>query len=96
MEEVITLNSRDGIKNYLKKLKSATGRESTTYLLKVEFPQVGISEDMGKIVAMDPSGGPMMRIGDTIEGAGKIKSFDHILGYGFTVTFEKDDMVSNQ
>lgn len=96
MEEVIALKSRE-FNNYLKKLKSAKGEESTTYLLKVEHPNLWRTDDsLGKIVAIDPMGGPEIKVGESIEGAGIVEYIDYVTGYGYTVTFKKDDMASNK
>lgn len=88
MEDIIVLKSRN-FHNYLKKLKSATGKESTTYLLKVEHPNLYVEEDMGKIIAIDPMGGPRMKVGEVLEGVGEIEFIDYTLGYGYTVTFKQ-------
>lgn len=89
MEEIITLKSRE-YQNHLKKLKSAKGLESTTYLLKVEHPTLyREDDDSGKIIAIEPRGGPELRVGAFLEGAGEIQYIDYILGYGYTVTFKQ-------
>jgi hypothetical protein len=89
MEEIITLKSRE-YKNYLKRLKSLKGFESRTYLLKVEHPNLIREEDpMGKIIAIEPRGGPCMKVGKALEGVGEIEFIDYTLGYGYTVTFKQ-------
>ena len=89
MEEIITLKSRE-YKNYLKRLKSLKGFESRTYLLKVEHPNLIREENsMGKIIAIEPRGGPELRVGTSLEDAGEVEYIDYILGYGYTVTFKR-------
>lgn len=88
MGKIITLKSRE-YNNYLKKLKSTSGKESATYLLKVGHPNLFVEESDNKIVAIDPMGGPELRVGSIIEEAGEIEAIDYILGYGYTVTFKK-------
>lgn len=88
MEDTIVLKSRH-FHNYLKKLKSVTGKESTTYLLKVEHPNLYVEEDSGKIIAIEPRGGPELRVGASLRDAGEVEYIDYILGYGYTVTFKR-------
>lgn len=96
MEKIITLKSRE-FNNYLKRLKSTKEEESTTYLLKVEHPNLWRTDDpSGKIVAIDPMGGPEIKVGEPVEGAGIVEFIDYVTGYGYTVTFKKDDMASNK
>lgn len=44
---------------------------------------------MGKIIAIEPRGGPELRVGIILEDAGEVEYIDYILGYGYTVTFKR-------
>lgn len=88
MKDIIKLNSRYKENNYLKILKKPDGSESKTYVLKVSTPyfRVGTVDNKRFI---DPSGGPMIIVGDELKEAGAIvKSVDFVEGYGWTITFE--------
>lgn len=85
MKDIIILRSRDGSKNYLKKLPE----EDKTYLLVTDIDSVRISSDKEGYIFVDPSGGPMIARGAYLEEADAvIKSIDHIEGQGFSVTFK--------
>lgn len=89
MEDIIKLHSRGGVNNYLKKMKKPNGEESKTYVIKTDMPtlRMGYVEENKKFI--DPSGGPMIVEGYTLEEAGAIvKSIDFVVGYGYIVTFE--------
>lgn len=90
MNDVIKLNSRYKENNYLKMLKKPDGSESKTYVLKVGTPyfRVGsIGEDKQRFI--DPSGGPMIIVGEKLrEAEAVVKSIDFVEGYGWTITFE--------
>lgn len=88
MDKVIKLKSRYGLKNYLKKIVKADSSDSSTYVLKTESPylRVGKTDDENKFI--DPSGGPMIIVGDELEEAkAVVKSIDFVEGYGWTITF---------
>ena len=88
MDDIIKLKSRCQ-NNYLKKMQPKEGGESYTYLLKVESYTVraGYTEDNRYFI--DPSGGPMIIVGELLEVAGAVvKSIDHIPDYGIAITFE--------
>lgn len=90
MDEIIKLRSRYGLKNYLKKIVKADGSESSTYVLKTEFPYLRVGETNSGNKFIDPSGGPMIIVGCELEEANAVvKSIDFIEGYGWTITFEK-------
>lgn len=83
--EKIRLKTRYGINNYLVLFKDST------YILITESPYIskgklGSGEDY-----IDPSGGPFMAVGGTIEGyeGHKIQSIGWIKDKGYTITFEK-------
>lgn len=92
MKDIIKLNSRYKENNYLKLLKKPDGSESKTYVLKVSTPHLRVGYikdgDTNKNKFIDPSGGPMIRVGCKLEEANAVvKSVDFIQGYGWTVTF---------
>lgn len=85
MKEIIILRSRDGSKNYLKKLPD----KDKTYLLVTDIDSVRVSSDEEGYIFVDPSGGPMIARGAYLEEADAvIKSIYHIEGQGFSVTFK--------
>lgn len=85
MRDIIILRSRDGTKNYLKKLPE----KDKTYLLVTDIDSVRVSSDEEGYIFVDPSGGPMIARGAYLEEADAvIKSIDHIEGQGFSVTFK--------
>ena len=87
MKDLIKLRSRDCEENYLKGLKKSDGSESKTYVLKVSTPYLRSGEVEGGRKFIDPSGGPMIVVGDYLEEA-VVKSIDFTVGYGYTITFE--------
>lgn len=85
MRDTIILRSRDGTKNYLKKLPEG----EKTYLLKSELDTIRVGKGRGGFIYIDPSGGPFILKGAYLEEADAVvKSIDHIQGQGFTITFE--------
>ena len=89
MKDLIKLKSRGYEENYLKRLKKLDGSESKTYVLKVPTPYLRGGEVEGGKKFIDPSGGPMIVVGDYLEEAeAVVKSIDFIAGYGYTITFE--------
>lgn len=89
MKDLIKLKSRGYEENYLKKLKKPDGSESKTYVLKVSTPYLRGGEVEGGRKFIDPSGGPMIVVGDYLEEAeAVVKSIDFTVGYGYTITFE--------
>lgn len=85
MRDIIILRSRDGTKNYLKKLPKG----EKTYLLKSELDTVRVGEGRGGFIYIDLSGGPFIAKGAYLEEADAVvKSIDHLQGQGFTITFE--------
>ena len=89
MKDLIKLKSRGYEENYLKRLKKLDGSESKTYVLKVSTPYLRGGEVEGGKKFIDPSGGPMIVVGDYLEEAeAVVKSIDFIAGYGYTITFE--------
>ena len=89
MKDLIKLRSRDCGENYLNGLKKSDGSESKTYVLKVSTPYLRSGEVEGGRKFIDPSGGPMIVVGDYLEEAeAVVKSIDFTVGYGYTITFE--------
>lgn len=88
MEKIYKLNSRGKENNYLKLMPKSDGSESKTYLLKTEIPylRAGFLDD--KRFYVEPSGGPMLIVGDKIPELGVIKSIDFTYRYGYFITFE--------
>ena len=89
MENIIKLNSRGEENNCLKRLSKPDGKESKTYVLKVSTPTVRASKLATGYEFIDPSGGPMIKVGSLLEEAqAVVKSIDYTMGYGYTITFE--------
>mgnify|MGYP000435489499 CR=1 FL=1 len=89
MNDIIELKSRGEEHNFLKKMKKADGEESKTYVLKTTNFQMRAGEVEGNHKFIDPAGGPMIVEGYLLEEANAVvKSIDHVLGYGWTITFE--------
>lgn len=84
MGKTIKLNTHDGSKNYLKQIE-----DSNKYILKTQFDFMrGGHLDNGHMF-IDPSGGPMLVIGDTIAGTDlQIVGMEHIKGTGWILTLE--------
>lgn len=84
--EKIKLYSRSGNDNYLELINDKT------YALKTTYPciRVGYTDsNRDSIRFIDPSGGPMMVVGETLEEVrARIKSIDFVKGVGYTITFE--------
>lgn len=76
---IVTLSSRDGTKNYLRKI------DDNKYMCCFEYSAARIARDAGKIVMIDPSGGPSIFVGSKIDGTDidKVSSiyFDDNLGF---------------
>lgn len=88
MNDIINLTSGSYEKNYLKKLKKPDNTESKTYVLKVSNPYLRTGVIDGKKKFIDPSGGPMIVVGETLkEAEAVVKSIDYTIGYGYTITF---------
>lgn len=89
MKDIIELESRGYEKNYLKKLKKPDNTESKTYVLKVSNPYLRTGVIDGEKKFIDPSGGPMIVVGETLkEAEAVVKSIDYTIGYGYTITFK--------
>lgn len=90
MEDLIKLKSRYGSKNYLKKMIKKDGSESLTYVLKIDVPYLRVGKIDNGRKFIDPSGGPIIIVGDYLEEANAIvESIDFVEGYGWIITFRK-------
>lgn len=90
MKDLIKLRSRGGAENYLKKLIKKGDSESLTYVLKTDSPYLRTGEVANGKKFIDPSGGPMIVVGDYLEEADAVvESIDFVEGYGWTITFKK-------
>lgn len=89
MKDLIELKSRGEEHNYLRKLKKADGSESMTYLLKTPTYMMRSGNMPNGKLFIDPAGGPMIIVGSYLEEAeAVVKSIDHVMGMGYTITFE--------
>ena len=89
MKDLIELRSRGEEHNYLRRLVKPDGSESHTYMLKTSTYTMrsGLTDKKKKFI--DPSGGPMIIVGSYLEEAeAVVKSIDHVMGMGYTITFE--------
>lgn len=90
MKDLIKLRLRGGAENYLKKLIKKGDSESLTYVLKTDIPYLRTGEVANGKKFIDPSGGPMIVVGDYLEEADAVvESIDFVEGYGWTITFKK-------
>lgn len=85
--EVIRLKSRDSIKNTLELLPDEGGK---TYLFKTDMSSLRVCEpEKGKIEWIDPVGGPMICVGETLDEVGLVvESIEFIKNQGWTITFK--------
>ena len=89
MKYLIKLKSRGGAENYLKKLIKKGDSESLTYVLETDSPYLRTGEVSNGRKFIDPSGGPMIVVGDYLEEANAVVESIHFAeGYGWTITFE--------
>ena len=90
MKDLIKLNSRDKSENYLKKLIKKDDSESFTYVLKTDSPYIRTGKLNNRNEFIDPSGGPIIVVGDYLEEANAVvESIDFTEGYGCIITFKK-------
>lgn len=89
MNDIIKLKSRSGTQHYLEVILKPDGSKSKTYVLKTNFPTLRLGYLSGGYTYIDPSGGPMIRVGERLEEANAVvKSIDFIKEYGWTITFK--------
>lgn len=89
MDNIIKLNSRGGIDNYLRKLKNVNGKDSKTYVLRHEYisARSGYTEETKRYIS--PPGGPMIVEGEFLKEAGAIvKVITYSPGFGYIIIFE--------
>ena len=84
--ERIRLHSRDNSKNYLEKIPE----EENAYLFVTDMPSLRVGgSNSGMIEWIDPSGGPMIKVGEILDEAGRrVKSIKFIKYFGWIITFE--------
>lgn len=68
---IVELPSHDNTNNYLRKIAD------NKYICCFQYPVVRVMHQDGKVVAIDPSGGPMIGLGAEINGAGKVTEISH-------------------
>lgn len=91
MEKTIELKSREDYSNSLRRFASASGKESFTYLLVTSHPSVEVEEDdTGRIIAIEPRGGPKLSLYDLVEEAGATVAYiDYVVGRGYFITLQQ-------
>ena len=90
MEDIIKLNSHDGSNNYLKKLNIEPYEGKQAYVLKTSYRysiRMGTVKD--GISFVDPSGGPMLVEGDSLNGKYKIIKIEFLKYVGTIIILEK-------
>lgn len=96
MEDIIKLNSHDGSNNYLKKLNTEPYEGKQAYALKTSYRysiRMGTVKD--GISFVDPSGGPMLVEGDSLNGKYKIVKIAGVPYVGIIIVLENNDISSN-
>lgn len=94
METKIKLRTHDGSNNYLYLLESPNTYKLVTQLDYIRGGNTSDGKDF-----IDPSGGPMLVVGDTIEGTDFIIdsiSFKNNIGYVITLKTKKNDLFCKQ
>lgn len=86
--EAIRLRSRYSVKNTLELLPDEGGK---TYLFKTDMPSLRVCEPKkGKIEWIDPAGGPMICVGETLDEVGLVvESIEFLEGQGWIITFKR-------
>lgn len=89
MEDLIKLKTRYRIRTFLKLIPY--GDEQNVYLLKTDASTIRViykNNNKSSIQAIDPSGGPMLSVGSSIEGyKRKIKSIEFLKDIGWIIKF---------
>ena len=89
MNSVIKLNSRGEDNNYLEQLFTTNTNNSKSYLLKTKLSYRIIGNNFDKPDAIDPAGGPMIRVGTILDEAQmKVKHIDIVKDLGAIITLE--------
>lgn len=81
MSEIINLKTRYHTKNYLEQY------QGNTYILRTESPYIGAGSTNDGKEYVDPSGGPMLVVGDMVDNR-KIASIGFLKDVGTLITFE--------
>lgn len=81
MSEIINLKTRYHTKNYLEQY------QGNTYILRTESPYIGAGSTNDGKEFVDPSGGPMLVVGDMVDNR-KIASIGFLKDIGTTITLE--------
>lgn len=89
MEDLIKLPARYKIRTFLKLIPY--DNEKLVYVLKTDASTIRViykNNDKSSIQAIDPSGGPMLSVGSSIEGyKRKIKSIEFLKDIGWIIKF---------
>lgn len=89
MEDIIKLQSREDVNNYLKKMKRVDGSESKTYMIKTNSPHLKSGYVDGNKKFIELFRGPIMIEGVySPEANAVVESIDWIDGRGYTITFK--------
>lgn len=81
----IKLKSRDRTNTVLKLLPN---EGSKTYLFATDATTIRVYEpNEGQIEWIDPEGGPLIRVRETLEGVGKVDKIRYKKGLGWLITF---------
>lgn len=89
MSNKIKLNSR-GDNNYLVNMLNRDGTESKAYRLELENSYVRVGYTGNNRRFIDPSGGPMISVGEVLPEIGKeVESITYNSGYGYVITFKE-------
>lgn len=89
MSNKIKLNCRYRDNNYLVPLLDKEGNKTTTYKLELENPYVRAGYDGTDRYFIDPSGGPMIKVGEVLPEVGKeVISINHVQNTGYVITFK--------
>ena len=81
MSEIIPLKTKYNTKNYLEQY------QGKIYVLKTESPYIRTGHTDKGLEFIDPLGGPMLVVGDTVNNR-KIASIGFVKNVGTLITFE--------
>lgn len=89
MQNKIKLDCRYKDNNYLVPLLDKEGNETNTYKLELENPYVRVGYDGTDRYFIDPSGGPMIKVGEVLSEIGKkVINIAYTQNVGYVITFE--------
>lgn len=92
MKDIIKLDSHDGSNNYLVKLNIPQYKNYQAYLLKTQYNYIRYIYDVEgiNIISVDPSGGPMLSIGDIIRNTDyEIEEINSLKYVGIILTLKE-------